>query len=105
MNDLSRKAVGGAIREMAPADAPRVLDIYRQGLETGDATFQAEAPAWPDWEFAHLSPCRVVAVTNGEIAGWAALAPVSSRPVYRGVEELCLYIARISAALVLADGS
>ena len=28
-----------------------------------------------------------------EIVGWAALTPVSSRPVYRGVAEVSLYVA------------
>jgi L-amino acid N-acyltransferase YncA len=30
---------------------------------------------------------------DGEVLGWAALSPVSSRPVYRGVAEVSIYVA------------
>ncbi len=31
---------------MTDADGPAVIEIYRQGIVTGNATFETEAPAW-----------------------------------------------------------
>jgi len=93
MNDLSRKPVRVAIRDMTSTDALHVLEIYQDGIETGHATFQAEAPSWRVWDSSHRTTCRLVAARNGDIVGWAALSAVSNRPVYRGVAELSLYIA------------
>lgn len=81
------------IRQITPDDWPIVAEIYKQGIETGDATFQQEIPSWMDWNNTHLKNCRIVALVNGEIAGWAALTAVSSRCVYAGVAEVSLYIA------------
>lgn len=66
--------------------------IYREGIATGQATFQQEAPEWEAWDTGHLPHSRVVAVKEGVVAGWAALTPVSARPVYRGVAEVSVYI-------------
>ena len=54
----------------------------------------------PGWEpLGRLRTCRSRAwspgtLTHGEILGWAALAPVSRRPCYRGVTENSIYVAR-----------
>tara|TARA_B100000676_G_C17943123_1_gene767615 strand:- start:342 stop:884 length:543 start_codon:yes stop_codon:yes gene_type:complete len=93
MNDLSRHAERMAIRNMTSMDASRVLEIYQQGIDTGHATFQAAAPTWEAWDSSHLRSCRLVATYDGGIVGWAAVSPVSRRPVYEGVAELSLYIA------------
>ena len=37
--------------------------------------------------------CRLVARRGGEVAGWAALSPVSDRCVYAGVAEASIYVA------------
>jgi L-amino acid N-acyltransferase YncA len=79
---------------MTPDDWPAVRDIYEDGIATGEATFQTEAPAWDSWDGAHLKTCRLVARDEqGKVVGWAALAPVSSRPVYAGVAEVSVYVA------------
>ena len=70
-----------------------VRSIYLQGIATGNATFQQTAPGWQEWDAGHLRTCRLIALSDGEIVGWAALTPVSSRPVYRGVAEVSLYVA------------
>ena len=68
--------------------------IYEQGLATGQATFTTEAPDWADWDSSHLPHSRLVAVADaGPVLGWAALSPVSSRSVYRGVAEVSVYVA------------
>jgi L-amino acid N-acyltransferase YncA len=84
-----------AIRRMLPADWESVRSIYLEGLVTGDATFETEAPCWEKWDESHLSVPRLVAVsqTEGGIVGWAALAPVSTRAVYGGVGEVSVYVA------------
>lgn len=82
------------LRAMAPSDAERVLAIYRAGIETGDATFQTEAPPWPAWDEGHLPSPRLVAEDGegGDVVGWAALSRVSTRPVYAGVAEVSVYV-------------
>jgi phosphinothricin acetyltransferase len=77
---------------MAESDWPFVRSIYLDGIATGQATFETEAPSWQGWSERHLPAPRLVAVSNETVAGWAALAPVSSRPVYAGVAEVSVYV-------------
>jgi L-amino acid N-acyltransferase YncA len=72
---------------------PAVKAIYEEGIATGNATFQMEAPEWATWDAAHLPHSRLVALSEPRVVlGWAALSPVSSRPVYAGVAEVSVYI-------------
>ncbi len=80
------------ISAMMPEDWPDVQAIYAEGLKTGNASFQNEAPAWEEWDAAHLKNCRLVARVGNSIAGWAALTPVSGRCVYAGVAEVSVYV-------------
>jgi len=82
-----------AIAPLEAADWERVAAIYREGIETGDATFETAAPTWERWNAAHLATGRLVARVDGEIAGWAALTPVSDRCVYSGVAEVSVFVA------------
>ncbi|HEX8070174.1 MAG TPA: GNAT family N-acetyltransferase [Pyrinomonadaceae bacterium] len=84
--------VGVVVEEMTAAAWPRVRAIYCEGLATGLATFETEAPEWAAWDAAHLNAPRLVARTGGEVAGWAALSPVSRRAVYAGVAEVSVYV-------------
>lgn len=78
---------------MSGEHADAVLRIYQAGIDTGHATFQDRAPDWAAWDENHLPECRLSAVDDSHgLLGWAALAPVSKRPVYRGVCEVSLYI-------------
>ena len=52
-----------------------------------------KVPTWKSWDAAHLSAARLLAKSGGNIVGWAALSPVSARPVYAGVAEVSLYVA------------
>lgn len=70
----------------------QVSAIYREGLETGLATFQTNVPEWDEWDAGHLQSCRLGAFEGDELIGWAALSPVSSRCVYGGVAEVSIYI-------------
>lgn len=72
---------------------PAVSTIYLEGITTGNATFEQAAPEWEKWDADHLPYGRLVAFSDGEILGWAALRPVSSRRVYAGVAEVSIYVA------------
>jgi phosphinothricin acetyltransferase len=81
---------------MTEDDWRDVRAIYKESLGEGDATFETEAPDWQQWNAGHLDECRLVARSNGQIVGWAALCPVSSRQAYCGVAEVSVYV-RLSA--------
>jgi L-amino acid N-acyltransferase YncA len=81
-----------SIKAMTDADWKSVAQIYRQGIETGNATFEQEVPSWEVWNCNHLKSCRIVALSGNTIVGWAALSPVSSRCVYAGVAEVSVYV-------------
>jgi phosphinothricin acetyltransferase len=81
------------IEAMTPDDWGSVRAIYLEGIATGGATFETTAPDWEQWDRGRLRACRLVARSGGQVAGWAALSPVSSRPVYAGVAEVSLYVA------------
>ncbi len=72
---------------------PVVREIYSQGIATRNATFETGVPDWTEWDRRHLPVCRLVAMRDDEVAGWAALSAVSSRTVYRGVAEVSVYVA------------
>ncbi len=80
------------IRELHDNDAAAVLDIYRQGLDTGEASFETEPPDWPTWQRKYHPFCRLGFDESGLLLGWAALAPVSARDCYRGVAEISIYV-------------
>jgi len=69
-----------------------VARIYESGIATKNATFQTEAPDWEAWDKAHRNDCRLLAIVDDRIVGWAALSPVSSRCVYSGVAEVSVYV-------------
>jgi L-amino acid N-acyltransferase YncA/2-polyprenyl-3-methyl-5-hydroxy-6-metoxy-1,4-benzoquinol methylase len=84
---------GMQIRPMRPADADQVLAVYQAGLDTGEASFETAAPAWEAFDAARLPLHRYVAIdTTGDVLGWVAATPVSSRPVYAGVAEHSVYV-------------
>lgn len=81
------------VRNMLNSDSQKVLEIYRMGLETKNATFEISVPSWQEWDSKHLRHSRFVSEEDGIIVGWAALSPFSSREVYKGVAELSIYVA------------
>ena len=80
------------IEQMNASDWEAVQTIYQEGIATGNAIFETAVPAWEKWHANHLN-IRLVARQNGQVVGWAALSPVSSRCVYEGVAEVSVYIA------------
>lgn len=82
------------IRPLAPADWPAVETIYRDGIATGNAPFEAQPPSWENFDASKLPVGRLVAVDPSRtVLGWAAVSPTSARPVYRGVVEHSVYVA------------
>ena len=80
------------IDEMKGADWEQVRSIYLEGIATGVATFEIDAPSWEKWDAGHLRKARLAARDGDEILGWAALSPVSDRCVYGGVAEVSVYV-------------
>lgn len=80
---------------LVPAHWPQVRAIYAEGIATGNATFEAQPPAWDVWDAGHRPDCRLVALADdgATVLGWAALSPVSGRCVYAGVAEGSVYVA------------
>ena|SRR6266700_1750743 len=83
---------GIVISNLEQAAWPAVRAIYLEGIATGHATFETSAPDWETWDARHLPCCRLLARADDDILGWAALSPVSSRPVYAGVAEVSVYV-------------
>lgn len=81
-----------SVERMLPGHWPEVRAVYLEGLATGEATFETEAPEWERWDASHLPACRLVALAGECVAGWAALSPVSARKVYAGVAEVSVYV-------------
>jgi L-amino acid N-acyltransferase YncA len=82
-----------AIEQMRPVDWAEVKAIYLEGIATGQATFETEAPSWEAWDDAHLPFARLLARDGQAISGWAALSPISRRRAYAGVAEVSVYVA------------
>lgn len=83
-------------------DWPAVQRIYGEGIATGNATFESEPPGWEKFNSSRLPRHRFVAEkADGTILGWAAVSPVSARPVYSGVVEHSVYVAAVARGLGL----
>lgn len=84
------------IEQAAPTDWPEIRKIYIEGILTKNATFEGvenvpqSAAEW----FPKKIPSSILKGVdeNGRILGWAALSPVSSREVYKGVAEVSVYV-------------
>ncbi|HEY7425797.1 MAG TPA: GNAT family N-acetyltransferase [Gemmataceae bacterium] len=81
------------IESMTPADWEQVRTIYLEGIATGQATFEVEAPSREEWDAMHYPFGRLVAHRDCRVVGWAALSPVSRRCCYAGVAEVSVYVA------------
>jgi L-amino acid N-acyltransferase YncA len=80
------------ITSMLDDDWEQVRQIYREGVETGQATFETTTPEFNEWQSSHLPFGRLVARTGSLVKGWAALSPVSRRAAYAGVAETSVYV-------------
>lgn len=80
------------IRKMTEQDWDSVSSIYKQGLESGIATFNTQCPSYDEWNANHLQECRFVWFEDNKVLGWIALSPTSLREVYKGVVEVSIYV-------------
>ena len=81
-----------SVRDLRPGDWPEVARIFREGIATGNATFETAVPSWAAWDAEHVADHRLVAERNGLVVGWIALVPVSPRECYAGVAEVSAYV-------------
>ena len=85
------------IEPMTAADWPEVRRIYSEGIATGDATLERQAPDWDHFDRSHRADCRfVVRGDDGAVLGWVALTAYSGRRVYAGVAWESVYVAAAS---------
>jgi L-amino acid N-acyltransferase YncA len=90
----STRDSGIAIEPMTADDWPAVRRIYTEGIATGDATLEREAPDWGHFDRSHPAECRLVArSTTDGVLGWTALGGYSARRVYSGVAWESVYVA------------
>lgn len=88
-----RSAPAVAVRPLREPDWPAVRRIYAEGIATGQATFEIEAPDWRQFDASRLASHRFVAeAPDVGILGWAAVSAVSARPAYAGVVEHSIYV-------------
>ena len=78
---------------MTDADLAVVRDIYAEGVATRNATFETEVPTAKALAAKWLPDHRWVAELDGQVVGWTAISPVSSRQCYAGVGETSVYVA------------
>lgn len=81
------------IRRMEEKDYPRVSEILQAGMDTGEATYERNAPA--DWHLfiSHrVRELAFVAEEEGEVLGWITATPISHRGVFDGVVEDSIYV-------------
>ena len=77
---------------MRAEDWEEVARIYLEGISTGQATFETEAPSREEWNAVHVPGSGLVARVGGVVVGWAILSPTSKRRVYVGVAEVTVYV-------------
>jgi L-amino acid N-acyltransferase YncA len=86
------------IDAMRADDWDAVRGIYQEGLDTGNASFETEAPQWDAWNAKYHQHSRFVARATEQtgreerVVAWAAIAPVSPRACYAGVAEVSVYV-------------
>jgi phosphinothricin acetyltransferase len=83
------------IQPMRPGDWPEVRRIYAEGIATGNATLEHQAPDWDHFDRSHRVDCRLVARASrrGRVLGWVALTSYSARTTYSGVAWESVYVA------------
>jgi L-amino acid N-acyltransferase YncA len=82
------------VREARGEDREAVAAIYNEGIVEGGSTFETELRAAADiteWLSSPRHPL-LIAELDDEIAGWARIAPYSTRPCYAGIGEASVYV-------------
>lgn len=79
-------------RPVADDDMAAVLAIYEEGLATRNATFETRLPTAKQLRTRWMKDMAWVAELDGEVVGWTAVSPVSTRDCYSGVVETSVYV-------------
>lgn len=80
------------VRPMERDDWGEVVELYYQGIQTNNATFEIDCPSYEAWDEAHAKSCRFVAEADAEVVGWIAVSPLSDREYLRGVVAVNVYV-------------
>jgi L-amino acid N-acyltransferase YncA len=89
--------MSASIRAAREGDSGAIAEIYNQGVEEGQATFETEPRGAADFSEAMArpeAPPFLVAEEQGRVLGWARVGTYSPRPCYDGVAEASVYIER-----------
>jgi len=96
---MTPSPVAVSLRAATAADAPTTAAIYAHHVRTGTASFEIDAPdaaemerRWRDVTSRGLP--YLVAVSNGEVIGYAYAGPYRPRPAYRFTVEDSVYVHR-----------
>ena len=84
----------GVVRNAGVEDCASIAEIYNEGIAEGRSTFETETRSATDvngWLGSAGHPVLVVE-SGGLVAGWARIAPYSSRACYAGVAEASVYV-------------
>lgn len=92
-----RCATATSIRAATASDASAVAEIYRQGIEDRQATFETRPRTGAEL-LAAVADRRggpfVVAEQAGRVVGWGRISPFSTQTYYSGVGEASVYLER-----------
>src|SRR5712692_9519152 len=84
------------VRTAKEVDVPAILDIYNWAILNTTATFDIEPQTAEEkivWFRETIYPYAIlVAVCEGEVAGWACLRPFRSKAAYRFTAENSVYV-------------
>ena len=92
---MPRESEEHAVRAARPADAEAICAIYNAAIVERGSTFETDPRSARDFSeriVVERFPF-LVAESNGEVIGWAGVAPYSDRPCYAGIGECSVYVA------------
>lgn len=83
------------VRPARAADGAAVAEIYNQGIEERQATFETRPRTGAECQEQIERGARIlVGELDGSLVGWASLSPYSQREAYAGVAEFSIYVDR-----------
>jgi len=89
---------GFTYRKANTGDAQAIANIWNEGIEDGNATFEINNKnmVWiTNWLLSRDPRYSVLVADNGNnIAGWLSLNPFSQRDAYRFVSDISIYVER-----------
>ena len=90
------------VRRMEQYDYSDVAAILQEGMDSGSATFEGQAPAtWEDFSQHRIMSLAFVAEEKTpqqhRIVGWITASPVGPRAVFNGVAEDSVYVSASAA--------